>query len=489
MQALMDDMVKGEFDVIVSEALDRLSRDQEDTAHIFKRAEYTDVEIDTLSEGIVNSLHIGITSTMNAMQVKETARKVKRGMQGRVLAGKSAGGIPYGYRTVKKFDAEGNLIRGDREIVDEQAEIILRILESYASGMSPKAIAKELNDEGVPSPTKKQWSQSSINGHRQRGTGILNNEAYVGVLVWNRQKFVKNPSTGKREPRFNPQEEWVLYDVPEWRIVPQELWDRVKERQKAMKPIGEKFWKAKRPKYLLSGLLKCGECGGGFAKANHDRYGCATRANKGTCDNTLKIKASDLEARVTHALNKTLMDPELCGVFADEYVKHMNDLRRRQNETVDRYKAKLEKNIKAQKTIIEAIKEGLLTEQMKEETKALAMEELDLKRKIETADELPPMLHPAMGEHYRKQVTQAIQLLNSENDKTEAHEILRELIEKVVLTPNNDRSELIVDLHGDLAGIMSMATNAENSKVSNGYDVMVGKLVAEEGLEPPTRGL
>jgi site-specific DNA recombinase len=85
-----------------------------------------------------------------------------------------------------------------------QAEVVERIFRDYASGTSPRAIAFGLNREGVPGPRGSAWAQSTINGNRQRGTGVLNNELYIGRLVWNRLEYVKDPDTGKRVSRLNP---------------------------------------------------------------------------------------------------------------------------------------------------------------------------------------------------------------------------------------------------------------------------------------------
>ena len=111
------------------------------------------------------------------------------------------------------------------------------------------------------------FGQSTINGNRS--AGILNNALYVGQLVWNRQRFIKDPATGKRVTRLNPEEEWVRTDVPELRIIDVGLWEAAKARQKALdkKPAG--LWQRKRPKYLLSGLLRYGSCGG-YSKINAD---------------------------------------------------------------------------------------------------------------------------------------------------------------------------------------------------------------------------
>ena len=68
-------------------------------------------------------------------------------------------------------------------------------------------------------PSGKGWGPSTIHGNRQRGTGILNNELYVGRLVWNRLRYMKDPETGKRVSRLNPETDWIIQDVPELRII------------------------------------------------------------------------------------------------------------------------------------------------------------------------------------------------------------------------------------------------------------------------------
>lgn len=96
-QALISDATRGRFDLVLAEAMDRLSRDQEDIAGLFKRMVYSDVKIFTLSEGEVTYLHVGLKGTMNALFLKDLADKMRRGQRGRVEAGKSGGGNSYGY--------------------------------------------------------------------------------------------------------------------------------------------------------------------------------------------------------------------------------------------------------------------------------------------------------------------------------------------------------------------------------------------------------
>jgi site-specific DNA recombinase len=71
----MRDALNGRFDVVLAEALDRFSRDQEDTAGLFKRLTFAGVNIVTLAEGDITHLHVGLKGTMNALFLKDLADK------------------------------------------------------------------------------------------------------------------------------------------------------------------------------------------------------------------------------------------------------------------------------------------------------------------------------------------------------------------------------------------------------------------------------
>ena len=158
-----------------------------------------------------------------------------------------------------------------------------RIFEEFAAGRSPKAIARRLNDEGVPGPRGVLWRDTAIRGHRARGTGILNNELYIGRLVWNRLRYVKDPRTGRRVSRRNDPSAWIIEEVPELRIIEDPLWERVRTRQaeieaeprvQAMKE--SRFWEHRRAQHLLTGLIRCSACGGPFASVGRDYLACST---------------------------------------------------------------------------------------------------------------------------------------------------------------------------------------------------------------------
>src|SRR5512134_1508012 len=100
-QALMQDATRGRFDFVYAEALDRISRDQEDVAGFFKRMRHAEVRIISLGEGEISELHVGLKGTMNALFLSDLAHKTRRGLRGRVEAGRSGGGLTYGYEVAR----------------------------------------------------------------------------------------------------------------------------------------------------------------------------------------------------------------------------------------------------------------------------------------------------------------------------------------------------------------------------------------------------
>ena len=480
-QMLMQHAAEGRFDVVIGESLDRLSRDQEDVAGVYKRLSFAGVKIVTLSEGEINELHIGLKGTMGALFLKDLADKTRRGLRGRVEHGKSGGGITYGYDVTSATDDAGNPIRGDREINEEQARIVVRTFTEYAAGRSPKAIAKRLNEEYVSGPRGSGWSQSTINGNRARGTGILNNELYVGKLVWNRLRYMKDPNTGKRVSRLNAEDEWIVKDVPDLRIVPQELWDAVKARQASLDRKKPVFWNKQRPRNLFSYLLKCGVCGGGCSMVSAKHYGCSNARNKGTCDNRLTISKDRLEHAVLHALQHYLMDPELCAEFCEEFTRHMNRMRMEHNASLHGYRVELGKLESERDRIVQAVKDGFANDELRMALDRNVARREQLAALLDKTDEAPPLLHPKMADIYRGEVSSLVTALNDDEHRAEAADLIRGLIDKIELNPNEDNDGLTIDLHGDLAGILGMAASrAKNERPLNASELSIvqDKLVA-----------
>lgn len=178
-ELLQRDAKAGHFDIILSEAMDRLSRNLGDIAKFHERMEHLNVKIWTMTEGHVDQMMIGMKGTMNAIQLRDIALKTARGQRGRVRQGKCAGGNSYGYDVLPGTVVGGKTEYGDRAVNAAQAAIIRRIFTEYAQGFSAKRIAERLNREGIPSPRGGHWSATTILGSRTRRTGIINNTAYI----------------------------------------------------------------------------------------------------------------------------------------------------------------------------------------------------------------------------------------------------------------------------------------------------------------------
>lgn len=119
--------------------------------------------------------------------------------------------LPFGYRYTGAYNADRQYVFGYKVLDPEAADVVLRIFQMYADGMSPAKIAAVLNTQGVPSPYGGTWRDATIRGDRARRSGILNDEIYIG------RSWV-------------PGRDYYSY-APALRIVSDELWSRVKLRQ------------------------------------------------------------------------------------------------------------------------------------------------------------------------------------------------------------------------------------------------------------------
>ena len=503
-QAMQQAAMAGRFDVLVAEALDRLSRDQEHIAGLHKRMRFLGVDIVTKAEGAITEMHVGLGGTMSALFLRQLAEKTHRGLEGRVRQGKSAGGISYGYRLDRQPLPDGTVTTGDRVIDAAEAAIVRRIFTEYDRGRSARSIAIGLNRDGVPAPRSggkggTAWSFSTISGNWKRGTGILNNDLYVGRLVWNRQRFIKDPDTGRRQARPNPPEAWVTEAVPHLRIIDDALWTRVKRRQGAIRedilterardPGAPGIERAHRLRYLLSGLLSCGCCGAGYIMISATRYGCSAARNRGTCENRSSIARAAVEARVLAGLRDRLMHPALIATFVSAFHAEMQDERREALAVRGEQERRLATVIREIDAVVTAITQGMFHPSMKAKMDALEAERAGLEAWLSTTPEPEPVaIHPGLAETYARKVADLAVALNDPETRTEAADLLLGLIESVTLTPDPDAPNgHRIELRGELGAILSLCgeglgTNTNARRGAAGVRQVT--LVAGAGFEP-----
>ncbi|HEV7310911.1 recombinase family protein [Sphingopyxis sp.] len=467
-QKLLADARSGQFDIVLAEALDRISRDQADVATLYKYLQFARVPLVTLAEGEINELHVGLKGTMNALFLKDLAKKTHRGLRGRVEKGFSAGAVGYGYRMVRRLNSEGELVRGEREIDPAQALIVERIFREFSAGKSPIAIASDLNAEGIAGPSGKPWRDTSIRGNARRGIGIVNNELYVGVRVWNHKHKVKDPSTGKDVTRHNPESEWVRKAVPELRIISDDLWKAAKrqqeviaERYKGMKEAAQarSVNGLRRPAYLLSGLLECGECGSTFAIVVGDRYGCVGHHRSRTCSNSRTIRREELERRALAGITERLVSADKIDAAVTAYAAHINRENREQRIQADVDARALAKIDKAVAGIMAAIEDGLYQPSMKARMAELEHEKAEIAARLAEAPARVPDVHPGIAEIYKRKVARLTETLNDPQAQLDASADIRALVGKIVLHSGEKRGEVHATLHGSLMGILDFVND------------------------------
>ncbi len=484
-QKLLEDARSSAFEIVVVEALDRISRDQEDVAGCFKLLTFANVKLITLSEGEINELHVGLKGTMNALFLKDLALKTHRGLEGRVKAGKSAGGRAYGYRVKREFSSEGEPVTGLRIIHPGEAKVVRRIFGMFARGTSPRAIAKTLNDENVAGPDGRLWSDTTIRGHAQRRTGVLRNDLYQGKLVWNKQRYVKDPRTGKRLARVNPKSAWITQDAPELRVVDDDLWTTVQERLESInsspavkKAKAKKFWEKRRHKHFLTGIAVCSECSGPLSSIGKDYMACSRARRFGTCTNKASIRRSVLEEAVLSALKDNLMKPHLVEEFVAACQKEINTTAAAasaEREASERQLSKVKKQID---TIIDSIVNGYRSESLKQRLEDMEARREHLERQINKPKPTKVRFHPRLPDLYRKKVGRLADSLAEPGIRDEAVTLLRELIEEVKVSPTENGWD--VEIKGEVGRMVNLA---EGKTEQNQCSV---KVVAGRGFEPLT---
>jgi DNA invertase Pin-like site-specific DNA recombinase len=475
----------GQFDVLVTEALDRLSRSQGDIATLFEDLRFYGVMIRTLSEGEVEELAIGLKGTMNALFLRETARKTRRGMVGVAREGRHAGGRVYGYRIKREFDAQGQLVPGLREINEAEAEIVRDVFTQYAAGRSPRAIAAKLNERGVTAPRGGQWNASTINGNAARGNGLLHNQLYKGLLVWGRQTWSKSRETGARHARLAPATNLVKAEVPKLRIVSDELWDTVQARYAgvALGPQASRPEGARRPVRLLSGLVRCGVCGGpliiGGAEA---RLVCSVRRERGqaACANGRGVKSTEIETRVTAAIKGLLLDPAV----VEEALREFQDRSAQRRSSVRAARAKQEAELAEVKRraarLIDQVADGVLSgAAVQEKLAALEHARETLERELAaTPVEVVTVPHPALPKRFRDLVERMNTALAQSDtpERAEAREAFRALIREVVVSPAAERGRFDVSVETEMAALVAQDGHISTMGAGTGFEPVTFRL-------------
>ena len=506
-QRMLSNAKTGRFQVLVVDSLERLSRDQAELEQTIRLLEFQGIRIIGVSDGYdsnapkqARKVQRTIKGLMGELYLDDLADKTHRGLKGLALSGKSAGGKSYGYTSSpiedpSKKDQFGRpeIVGAYKKINPEEAEWVKHIFEQFSEGVNCKQIASDLNEQGIPSPRGGTWGRSTIYGDSKRGLGLLNNPLYIGKFIWNRSQWIKDPDTGKRKRIERPENEWVITDNEELRIIDQATWNKVKTLQKEQESKSINIRKAlhnnartgRGPKYILSGILKCGTCGSNYIIAGKYSYACSKNLNHGQsiCSNNIKIAKSLAEKTLLESIRTELWSKKNLKCFIKETQELFNDANNHQT-LISQQKA-LAATQKKIDNIMSAIVQGIVTPTTKAALDEAEAAKVKLEKDIANSDKqnLTTLL-PKAEEKYKE----LIDNLGNEGNIGKIQENIKTLVgNDIILSPVEDSGNhrhLKAELNGNPMGLLAKATGNHGIDVKRQLSVVAGA-----GFEPTTFGL
>lgn len=494
----------GKFDVLVVDCLDRLARDQGDLPNIHKYLKFHGVPILTVHEGYATPMHIAIRGLQGTMYLVDLARNVRRGHNIAVSRdGRVPGSVAYGYRSVVNQ-------KGVRIIDKEKAAIVRRIFRQYADGVSPRAIAKALSDDGVEPPRgAKAWSANTFIGGGLR-LGMIGNPIYVGRIEWNRSFTLRDPESGKKLKRRAAPEELVTFQNDALRIVDQDLWDEANavriERGKRSIGGGRRFPNATPGgQHPLSGLLRCGVCNGpmriaAVSRNRGPRAACIAGDRDTTCEHRRSYDMGMLLDVVLHAMRTGLIDPQQISEAVQGVHERWAQRQKGTRKVADDARRKLAQVEGQIKRTIDAITDvdGAPVKDLTARLKALQPEREALTARLAQAEAETNVVtfHPNAIADYKATVARLHALLVGKSGKgIEAAAVrdFRAMFQSIVVHPTANRAPYEISLYGHLGAIMgadlfptaankssnrsdsacSDSANTEKSRLAKSYQAII----------------
>jgi hypothetical protein len=247
---------------------------------------------------------------------------------------------------------------------------VKQIFKLFIDGRSPRDIAAQLNADGIAAPhdggkghkTGRGWGFSTIRA-------MLVNERYIGRLTWNTHRWFKRGLNRKRRVREErPRSEWIVKDVPELAIIDRPTWERVQARigQRRTTPAGSARPGITRAPLALSGLLKCGICGGTFGVVHTRKVdgetqrtlGCIAHKDRGDaiCSNGQTIAERKVRRALAEHLRERMARPDRVAKFVAAFQAKFAQLEAKGSPTKD-----LQQKIDQQRQLVANILQAMIT--------------------------------------------------------------------------------------------------------------------------------
>ncbi len=352
-QLMMRELSEVRPDLVLVHKLDRFARNRYDSA-IYRRELQkagsrllaVDQPIDDSPEGVIlESLLEGMAEYYS----KNLAREVMKGMKENAYDARFNGGwIPLGY----DIDQDKHYV-----INEHEAAIIRLIFDMKLRGATHGEIMNELNQRGYTTKRGRPFGKSSL-------YEILRNEKYCGTYTFNK---IPKKIAGKRNNRVKkPKDEIIRIENAIPAIIPREQWLKVQEIMDSQKHTSKSKSNAV---YMLTGILKCGECGGavtGYSSSKYRKgekittnYYVCTKAKKGECCNRKQYRKEILEEDILTYLEQDIGNMKRMDDLVDDLWNEICLI----NSNRDEEQEELEKQLKTVEekmdNITQAVKAGM----------------------------------------------------------------------------------------------------------------------------------
>ena len=432
--------------------LSRLSRDLGNTwqlvFHDLASVDVTVVDVTTgmSSDGDGARLTFGAMALVNDQFLQNVRKQTHRGLEGRALGGFWTGGRCYGFATVTEENPPDREHPRKRSVIDPvQAALVVRVFRLFADGTSLKKIASTLNDEGLAAPN--DGGRGNKNGHGWGHTTIramLCNERYLGRFVWNQAKYVRVSGRKNRRRVERPESEWIAREYPELAIVSMDLWDEAQARFRRVyatargRPAG-----TGHHVHLVSGLMRCGVCGGSMtivgrkAKAgvSYARFGCTAHYSRGAaiCSNGLSLSEKKASRTLVNALKEKLDGPGVIERFVAKFKQRTTTLRSEGSSGKDDSERRVRDCERRVANLTESLAKAgwsdALASKLREEEAQLG--KLKSERSAAAKEPGPHVVpHPTAIAGYLKNLFALL-----ETDPVRGREILSRFVAPIVMTP------------------------------------------------------
>lgn len=209
-----------------------------------------------------------------------------------------------------------------------------------------------------------------------------------------------------------------------------------------------------RPRTLLSGLLFRGGCGCSYARRGQDRHTCSNHVLGNGCDNARTVGRKALEARVLTGLRERMMTPEMAAQAMRACAEETNRLNRERRNSADAARKELAETAKAIAEIVRVIEQGGYHRALSDRLTELDAKQDNLTARLSSAPQDVPNIHPGIAETYRRRIEHLTDALDHPDDAADAAEALREIIDRIVITPAQTRRDFSVTLQGELGTIL-----------------------------------